>query len=98
MTTPRKVARRSSKQIALSGARSPVFNIVCSMEDNTTAVRDYANAIALLCESESMEEHMALSLQRLAWDIKNQIQSLEERRGKLFHITHPNSLHANAHS
>jgi hypothetical protein len=79
----------STDTLAPIGTRASFFDIVCSMEDNTTAVRDYANAIALLCETEAMEDHMALSFQRLAWDIKHHVQTLEERRGKLFHIAHP---------
>jgi hypothetical protein len=68
--------------------RSDLFKIVCSFEDDVRAVEDFAKAIAIM--SEAIEGSMALSFQRLAWEITDRIQDVEEKRGMLFHMTHEN--------
>jgi hypothetical protein len=35
------------------------------------------------------DDHAAAPIQRLGWEIKNRIALAEEKRGKLFQMTHP---------
>lgn len=69
-----------------------LFENVCSMEDDIASVENFADAIAIMSESIDGEP-MALSIQRLAWEIKRRIRGVEARRGKLFHMTHPRRQH-----
>lgn len=71
---------------------APEFEIVSSMETDITAAEDFARAIALMAETID-EEGVASSVQRLAWTVIDCIKRTEERRGKLFRMTHPNRSH-----
>jgi hypothetical protein len=70
-----------------------MFGIVGDMEDDVSAVENFADAIAIMSETIDDGDPLALCLQRLAWEIKVRASRIGEQRGKLFHMTHPNREH-----
>jgi hypothetical protein len=69
-----------------------LFETVCSMEDGIVAIENFADAIAIM--TEAMDNGpMASALGHLAWEIKGRVRDVEDLRGKLFHMTHPNRKH-----
>jgi hypothetical protein len=64
-----------------------VFDIVGDMEDDLAAATSFADAIALIAET--IDDGAEEPIQRLAWEIKDRVALAEEKRGKLFHMTHP---------
>jgi len=83
------VASLSSVAAAIPKSHA-LYEIVCDMEGDVDALRDFALGIALL--SESMGDHATI-VQRLAWEIQGRVDALEENRGKLLDGLHPNRGH-----
>ena len=65
-----------------------IFGIVGDMEDDLAAAASFANAIELITDTID-DSDAGEPIQRLAWEIKNRVALAEEKRGKLFHLTHP---------
>jgi len=67
---------------------APVFDVVTEMEDDLEAATSFCAAIALITETMN-DSHASAPIQRLAWEIKNRVALAEEKRCKLFKLTHP---------
>jgi len=64
-----------------------LFETVCEMETPLTVAVDLAMALASIAET--IDDDDSRVVQRLAWMLRDQIEAAEERRGELFHLTHP---------
>jgi hypothetical protein len=67
---------------------STPFDIVCAMEDDVSAVQDFADVLARMAEA--MDEEWARPVQRLAWTIRDLAIAIGERQGNLSRALHPN--------
>ena len=68
------------------------FNLISDMENDLEDALQFARTIAIM--TETMDDDMGVPVQRVAWEIANRIQSAKEKRGKLFHLNHPNRTSA----
>jgi hypothetical protein len=68
------------------------FNTVCEMEDDVTAATQLADATALMLPSLDQDlmnpEEIEQALWRLIRTLKRHLVRIEERRDRLFHMTH----------
>jgi hypothetical protein len=86
---PMKTNTHATRRHASIDRGRALFEIVGDMEDDVSAVENFADAIAIMSETIDDNDPLALCLQRLAWEIKVRASRIGERRGKLFHRTHP---------
>jgi hypothetical protein len=68
------------------------FETVTSMEDDLEEARILSNGVAILAVDSvsTHDENLGAVLMRLAWGIAKHCKELEERRGELFELLHPN--------
>jgi hypothetical protein len=74
--------------------RTPAFDIVCNMERPLRDLTAYAHAVALAADS--LDDDDGLAVSTLAFAMKKMAEDIEEERGKLFHLLHPNAEHRTA--
>jgi hypothetical protein len=65
------------------------FGIVCDMEDDSTAASELVDVLILMCPALEEDGNTMLAMS-VALTIKCHLESIEERRGKLFRMMHPN--------
>jgi hypothetical protein len=70
-----------------------VCAIVGDMEDDLAAAGDLVHAVAVIAETveSSSGANLAVSLQRLAWTIKERLDAAEEKRGKISSLLNPHA-------
>ena len=91
------MARKLKRAAKAKAAPSPAalvegaFAFVTDMEDDVTAVEQFATALAFIAET--LDEAEGAVVQRLALTIKARAKSIEVRRGYLFQLLHPNRDH-----
>jgi hypothetical protein len=68
------------------------YDLVCSMEEPTQDVRNFAGLIARFAETIE-EESDGAALQAAAHHIVDLAKNLEELQGKAFRLLHPNREH-----
>lgn len=67
------------------------FSHVCKMEDPLATIKDLLKCLAFLAES--LESDVGSVVQRVAWLGIDEFDRVEEMRGELFKLTHPNRDH-----
>jgi hypothetical protein len=63
---------------------------VTSMENDLEEARILADGVAILAVDSIHDERLGAVLMRLAWGIADHCKAMEERRGELFQLLHPN--------
>ncbi len=81
----------TAKRSARSANSAPLFDIICAMEDDLSAIQNFANALAFI--SETMEEQVGAVVQRVAWEVLDRAEALAKHRGELFRALHPARAH-----
>lgn len=67
------------------------FRNVGDMETPLATIRDLVVGLSLIAEALSDDE--ASAIQRIAWLAKDQCDAVEDLRGNLFRLTHPQREH-----
>ena len=70
---------------------APAFDLVSGMERPVDEARVFALALAAIAETIDTDDGSIVQL--LAWSIMDRCKRIEESRGELFHLTHPNRDH-----
>lgn len=72
---------------------APAFDLVSGMERPVDEARVFALALALAAFAETIDTDDGSIVQLLAWSIMDRCKRIEESRGELFQLTHPNRDH-----
>lgn len=78
---------------ALVPRSDAIFKNICDMEEETSAINNLVNALAMICVSDDIDEPLGSTLQYLTFQIRDNLQAIEERRCKLFELAHPKRAH-----
>jgi len=73
------------------GLCDQAYDLVCDMETDLSLAERFALAITMLAETIGAED--GLVFQAVAGEIIDRCRKVEERRGQLFHLLHPNRDH-----
>jgi len=66
------------------------WEIITSMEDDLRDASVLADGVAILAVDSVQDEKLGAVLMRLGWQIADHCKALEERRGELWQLLHPN--------
>jgi hypothetical protein len=69
------------------------FHIVTDMENDLEDARVMADGVAILAVDAIEDQKLGAVLMRIGRLIGDYCEAVEERRGKLFHLLHPNREH-----
>jgi hypothetical protein len=83
-----KPSKKAAQPLDAATLNKIAYALVCDMEDDVTAAEQFADAVAFIAQT--LDDHEGCVVQRLAWTIKDRIESIGELRGKLFRVLHPN--------
>ncbi|MER8979283.1 hypothetical protein [Mesorhizobium sp. M0870] len=81
-------ARAKGGAVVRENQSTEAFDVVTSMEDGISTAKDFASLLAMAAEALSGEESSAV--QTIAWAIRDHLVAIEEQRGTLFRLIHPN--------
>ena len=72
-------------------SREAAYRVACNMEDESMALKDFAQVIIDLASSDNMEDNLARGIYRVGLSIAKHQEKLEALRCQLFHGLHPNT-------
>jgi hypothetical protein len=78
-----------SNVVAMAPKNDDAFSSVADMEDDLTAIQNFAFTIGLLSASSDLEEPYASVLNQIAQEITCRTRSLFSRYSDLWRLTHP---------
>ena len=85
--------RRGGARTACADVIREAYEIVTSMEDGLRDASVLADGVAILAVDSIEDEKLGAVLMRLGNLIEDYCEALEERRGELFKLLHPNRDH-----